>query len=49
MYKEGILTVRIIHGKGTGKLVICHAVLKKMPEVKSTDLDLSMKGDGGRQ
>ena len=46
--KEGILTVRIIHGKGTGKLrEYVHAVLKKMPEVKSYRLGLEHEGSWG--
>ena len=34
--EKGILTVRIIHGKGTGTLRrIVHSILDKMPEVVS--------------
>ncbi len=41
--QKGILSVRIIHGKGTGRLRrFVHAILKKLPEVedfKLGDLD----------
>ena len=46
--QKGILTVRIVHGKGTGKLrEYVHAVLKKMPEVKSYRLGLEHEGSWG--
>jgi hypothetical protein len=34
--RKGILTVRIIHGKGTGSLMkTVHSILKRIPEVES--------------
>lgn len=43
--KQGILQVRIIHGKGVGTIrEIVHAVLKRLPEVESFKL---ADGDGG--
>jgi dsDNA-specific endonuclease/ATPase MutS2 len=41
--ERGILTVRVIHGKGTGSMRrTVHAILKKLPDVidfKTGDLD----------
>jgi len=46
--KQGILQVRIIHGKGTGSLrETVHALLSRMPEVESFNLADEQAGGWG--
>ena len=46
--EEGLATVRIIHGKGTGTLRrIVHSVLEKHPNVKSFALGDERSGSWG--
>ena len=44
--KQGILSIRVIHGKGTGTLrTLVHATLEKIPEVSA--YKLAGEGLGG--
>ena len=46
--KQGILQVRVIHGKGTGSLrETVHATLSQMPEVSSFNLADEQAGGWG--
>jgi DNA mismatch repair protein MutS2 len=45
---QGILSIRVVHGKGTGALrKETHAVLRTMPSVKSFRLGRWGEGDTG--
>ena len=46
--EQGILEVRIVHGKGTGALrESVHAILKRLPEVESFQLAGESRGSWG--
>jgi DNA-nicking Smr family endonuclease len=46
--RHGILTVRIIHGKGTGTLrTAVHSILQRLPEVRAFRLANEMSGGWG--
>jgi len=45
---RGILTVRVVHGKGTGALrESVHAILKRLPDVEQFQLCLAHEGGWG--